>query len=146
MRLRDDAGQALVEFAFAFPLLLVLLVGIFDVGRAITASGTLNTAVREGTRYAIVHGLLSTSPSGPGSATYTAPDSDTAVTAVVERFAQGVGGPVTVRSTWPDGDANRGSTVVVEATVPFVPVLSAVFAGGGLTVTLRASSTMAIEQ
>lgn len=142
---RDSRGQALVEFALILPVLLLLLVGIFDLGRAVLASGTLTAAVREGTRYAIVHGTLSSDPSGPGSATFTPPDSDSAVTAVVASHAVGIS-DLTVRSTWPDGDALRGSRVVVSATAPFVPILSAVLLGGGLQLTLSASSTLVIGQ
>ncbi|MFH1446710.1 MAG: TadE/TadG family type IV pilus assembly protein [Chloroflexota bacterium] len=48
------SGQSLVEFALLFPLLFLLVMGLFDIGRAIFYYSTLNTAVREGTRYAIV--------------------------------------------------------------------------------------------
>ncbi len=62
----SNCGQALVETALVLPLLLLLIVGLFDVGRAIWLSNTLATAVREGTRYGVVHGALSGSPTGPG--------------------------------------------------------------------------------
>jgi Flp pilus assembly protein TadG len=142
---RAEGGQSLVEFALMLPVLLLLLVGIFDIGRAVFLSGTINEAVREGTRYAIVHGSLSAAPSGPGSTTFTAPDQDTAVTAAVLKHATGLSG-VAVQSTWPDLDAKRGSRVVVSATSPYVPALSAVFTGGGLRITLRSSSAMVIQQ
>ena len=48
-------GQALVEFALAIPLFLLLLVGIFDLGRAVFAYNTLTNAAREGARLAIVN-------------------------------------------------------------------------------------------
>lgn len=48
------SGQTLVEFALVLPLLLMLMMGLFDIGRAIFYYATLNTAVREGTRIAIV--------------------------------------------------------------------------------------------
>jgi Flp pilus assembly protein TadG len=143
---RDERGQSLVEFALILPVLLILLVGIFDVGRAVVLSGTLNSAVREATRYAIVHGALGSPRTGPGAATYTAPDIDTAVTAVVSQYATGVSSPLTVQSTWPDGNAFRGSRVVVTASTPYTPILSAAFIGGALQVTLRSSSAMVIEQ
>lgn len=44
----------MVEFAMILPLFLLILVGIFDVGRAVFASHTLNNAAREGGRQAIV--------------------------------------------------------------------------------------------
>ena len=144
--LRGDRAQALVETALVLPLLLLLIVGLFDVGRAIWLSNTLATAVREGTRYGIVHGALSASPTGPGAASYTPPDTDTTITAQVRNYASGVPNNLTVLSTWPDGNANRGSRIVVSATFPFTPILSQVFLGGGLGITLRSSSTLVIEQ
>ena len=142
----DQRGQALVETALVLPLLLLLLVGLFDVGRAIWLSNTLATAVREGSRYGVVHGALSGSPTGPGSASYTPPDSDTVITARVRSYATGVPDSLAVQSTWPDGNANRGSRIVVSASFPFTPILSQVFLGSGLSVTLRSSSTLVIEQ
>jgi Flp pilus assembly protein TadG len=143
---RRDGGQALIETALILPILVILFVGIFDIGRIILASDTLTAAVREATRYGAVHGQLSGTPSGPGSATYTPPSTDTAINTVVQRYAVGINTPLTISSTWPNGNANRRSRIVVTATTPFVPILSAAFIGGALTVTLRGSSTMVIEQ
>ena len=142
----DSFGQALVETALVLPLLLLLIVGLFDIGRAIWLGNTLATAVREGSRYGVVHGALSGSPTGPGAASYTAPDTDTAITAQVRAYATGVPNNLTVQSTWPDGNANRGSRIVVSASFPFTPILAQVFLGGGLGITLRSSSTLVIEQ
>jgi hypothetical protein len=143
---RNDRAQALVETALVLPLLLLLIVGLFDVGRAVWLSNTLATAVREGSRYGVVHGALSGSPTGPGSATYTPPDTDTAITAHVRNYAADVPGSLTVKSTWPDGNANRGSRIVVSASFPFIPILSQVFLGSGLGITLQSSSTLVIDQ
>jgi len=49
-----DIGQTLIEFVLILPLLLLLLFGLFDFGRAVIYFAILNTAVREGTRTAIV--------------------------------------------------------------------------------------------
>jgi Flp pilus assembly protein TadG len=46
--LRDMDAAALVEFAVALPLLVVLVVGIFDFGGAFNLKQELNNAVREG--------------------------------------------------------------------------------------------------
>ena len=51
---RHRSGQSLLEFALFFPILMVLVMGLFDIGRAVIYYAILNTAVREGTRYAIV--------------------------------------------------------------------------------------------
>jgi len=47
-------GQSLVEFALVFPLFFFMVTGLLDLGRAVFAYTTMNTAVREGTRFAIV--------------------------------------------------------------------------------------------
>lgn len=51
---RDRRGQSLVEFALILPILLVLLLGVFDFGRAIYAFNAVSNAAREGARTAIV--------------------------------------------------------------------------------------------
>jgi hypothetical protein len=51
---RASKGQSLVEFALVFPLFFFMVTGLLDLGRAVFAYTTMNTAVREGTRYAIV--------------------------------------------------------------------------------------------
>jgi len=51
-------GQTLVEFALILPIFLLLLVGIFDFGRAIYAYNTVNNASREGGRLAITDQTL----------------------------------------------------------------------------------------
>jgi Flp pilus assembly protein TadG len=45
-----DRGAAVVEFALVLPLLLLLVFGIIDFGRALNAQITLTQAAREGAR------------------------------------------------------------------------------------------------
>jgi hypothetical protein len=52
-RKRGQESQALIEFALISPLLLLLIFGIIDIGRAIFYYDTLNHAAREGGRAAI---------------------------------------------------------------------------------------------
>jgi Flp pilus assembly protein TadG len=47
-------GQGLVEFAIVLPLFLLLVLLIFDLGRAIYFYSAIHNAVREGARYGIV--------------------------------------------------------------------------------------------
>ena len=49
-RLRNERGASAVEFAFIVPLLIVLVVGIAEFGRAFQVDSTLNAAAREGVR------------------------------------------------------------------------------------------------
>jgi hypothetical protein len=52
---RRGRGQAMVEFALIIPIFLLLLVALFDLGRAVFAYNTLTNAAREGARMAIVN-------------------------------------------------------------------------------------------
>lgn len=55
LRRPASRGQSLVEFALIIPIFLLLLISIFDLGRAVFAYNTLTNAAREGTRMAIVN-------------------------------------------------------------------------------------------
>ncbi|MEK6227450.1 MAG: TadE/TadG family type IV pilus assembly protein [Chloroflexota bacterium] len=48
----DQAGQSLIEVAFALPLLLVLFLGLVDGARAYYYAGVVANAAREGVNYA----------------------------------------------------------------------------------------------
>jgi Flp pilus assembly protein TadG len=52
---RRQRGQALVEFSLVIPLFLLLLIALFDMGRAVFSYNTLTNAAREGARMAIVN-------------------------------------------------------------------------------------------
>ena len=51
---RAEAGQSLVEFAIVLPVLLALVIGIFEFGRAWNVYQVLTNAAREGARLAVV--------------------------------------------------------------------------------------------
>jgi Flp pilus assembly protein TadG len=57
----EEDGQALVELAFALPILLVVLLVIFDFGRAINYWNSENSLANVAARYAAVGTLPSTS-------------------------------------------------------------------------------------
>ena len=59
----DSRGQGLVEFALVFPLIVLMLFGVFDLGRAVYAYNTIGNAARQGARIAAVNQVL-TSPGG----------------------------------------------------------------------------------
>lgn len=60
---RDEAGAAVVEFAITMTMLLVLVFGIVDFGRALFTMNNLTQAVREGARLGAV------APNGMGAET-----------------------------------------------------------------------------
>ena len=47
---RDDRGAAMVEFAIVLPVLLLILMGIIEFGRAYNAQVSIQAAAREGAR------------------------------------------------------------------------------------------------
>jgi Flp pilus assembly protein TadG len=49
-RLGGERGATAVEFAMILPLLVALVIGIAEFGRAFQVSGTLSAAAREGVR------------------------------------------------------------------------------------------------
>lgn len=53
-RIAGERGQALIEFAFIAPFLLVLLLTIVDFGIALDRREVIQHAVREGARYGAV--------------------------------------------------------------------------------------------
>jgi Flp pilus assembly protein TadG len=52
---RRDTGQALVEFALVFPIAILLILAVFDVGRLVLVYNGLTNAAREGARLAVVN-------------------------------------------------------------------------------------------
>ena len=52
--LRDDHGQALVEMALVLSILLLLLTGIVEFGRVLSAQLVVSHASREGARLGVV--------------------------------------------------------------------------------------------
>lgn len=52
---RRDTGQSLVEFALLLPLLILILSGLLDLGRAYYVVVTLEDMAAEGAAYAALH-------------------------------------------------------------------------------------------
>ncbi len=81
-RLGGAEAAALIEFAVALPLLVVLVVGIFDFGGAFNLKQELNNAVREGARFA------STQPTNDLVSVQPPPPSVEAVRFLVDSYLQ----------------------------------------------------------
>lgn len=52
---RKQNGQSLAELAIVLPLLLMLLLGIFDIGNGFSTYIALSNASREGARWVSIH-------------------------------------------------------------------------------------------
>lgn len=92
-----ESGNALIEFAFVLPMLLLVVFGITEFGRALMTVNVLAAAAREGARVAAVGGdstavvtrvmdvldAANITPA-PGGITITGPDANKAITVRVE--------------------------------------------------------------
>ncbi len=67
----EDSGAELVEAAFVLPLLLMLLLGIFWMGRAYDIYETITRAAREGARYAVLPSCATCNPANQMTEIYT---------------------------------------------------------------------------
>ena len=67
-RIRDERGVALVEFALVLPLLLLLLFGMLEFGKAFNYWLDANHLANEGVRFAVVN----KNPGAPASQTLQA--------------------------------------------------------------------------
>jgi Flp pilus assembly protein TadG len=114
-----DRGTAAVEFALVLPVLLLILFGIIDFGRALNAQITLTAAAREGVRLAALG--------------YP----DAAVQARVATAAPGLSGVTAsvVQSCPEDAGAAQDAQVDVSYSFSFITPFGAIagfFGGSGL--------------
>lgn len=122
---RSQRGQAVVEFAFILPLLLLLILGITELGRMIMRTNLLTQAAREGVRAAAVGA-----------------DSSSCVTRVTDVLAPANVTPLAIDVTGPDG--NNMMSVVVTSNYTLLGSNVGWFIMPP-TVTLRGSSMMRLE-
>jgi len=52
-----SSGQAITEFGLALPILMLVVVGLFEVGRAVFIYSSVTNASREAVRYATAFGI-----------------------------------------------------------------------------------------
>ena len=120
--LRSERGQTAVEFALVAPLLIVLLLGVIQVGLAFNHYVTLTDAARAGARKAVVARFSSMSTA----------DIEQAVRDAASDLDQSQLG-VSVSSTW-----QPGSQVSVTATYPYsIDLFGVVVKSGTLATTMK---------
>lgn len=125
-------GQSLVEFALILPILLLILVVLFDLGRAVYYFSVIHNAAREGARY----GIIDNTP-GIGC---TTPDTAGIEAAVLARAVGLNVDDLTISSEC------VGSIIRVTVAYQFTPVtpLASSFLDGG-SITLQSISSMNVE-
>jgi TadE-like protein len=63
--LNGNRGQAQVEFALVIVFLMILVLSMIELVTLMHTYNTLADAAKEGVRYAVVHGVNNSTPSGP---------------------------------------------------------------------------------
>ena len=131
---RLQRGGVAVEIALVIPVLLVIVIGFIEFSRAVWALNTLEYAVQEGLRFAIVRS--SEHRTADEEATL-----ETAVTGEVENSLIGIAlSDVTVDVDIPN--SKPGSTVTVTATYQFNFLAPLLPSGAINLVNLRTTSQM----
>lgn len=132
---QNHPGQSLIEFALLIPLLLFLLLGFFDLGRAWFYRSSLTNAVREGARAGIV-----------------IPYDEIVIKNIVREYAFGLNNaaiPLTITPSVVPGEG-FSDALKIEAAFCYQPVTPGIinligtncFESGTQGITLRATSVM----
>lgn len=110
---RRERGDGLVEFALILPVLMLLIMGIVDLGRAVYAYNVVANCAREGARYGLV-----------------APTDDSGMIAAAKSAAVGLDtAQITVTVTHPSSDS-----IKVEVRYNFqvaTPLVANILSDGG---------------
>jgi hypothetical protein len=137
----SEQGQTLVEFALILPLLLLLVIGIFDFGSAFNSKNDLNFLANTAARYAEVNACAPCAPAG-----FTGPN---AIRDYVKSTADTsqLSNNRNITFTLPSGTGAVGDPLLVTACAPFAWLGGVTLPGlptGSLT--LRSSVTVRILQ
>ncbi len=135
----DESGVALVEFALVLPILLVLLFGMLDFGKAFNYWIDETHLANEGARWAVVN-------KNPGSGTlqqYIQQQADTPE--LRNGGTSSVPSSLQVCISFPDGSSEVGDPVhvAVSTTYNWLPFLGSRL--GIASTTITGSSTMRLE-
>lgn len=133
-------GQAMVEFAIAAPLVFLIILGLFDVGRLVFINNELSEAAREGARWGAVQGRAAAEFAGDDAAVSdevisritVAPNPDVALSCGARRDPENVVG---------DCDSGDLLTIDVSSSVkPITPLVGDII--GPLVLTSQAQMTI----
>jgi hypothetical protein len=144
-----QSGVAAIEMAIVTPVLLLLILGVSELGKAFFQQNTLNKSVRDAARQVSSYALLGTT----GRVLLTQDLVDDAINLVVFGNVAGLGNPQlpglavnhveVIRA-----GATEDNLVMVRADYPYIPIISPVLetfgngTGPDLRITLTASVRM----
>ncbi len=141
--MRDERGQALIETALTFPLVLLLSISVFEFGRAFQHWQVVTNAAREGARLAALPGITDEAVTSRVQAYLEAgqlPDAGAATVGIVRNDEISIGGEATASA----------STITVNYPYQFIvlqPIVQLVVSDSpaGDPITMTASATMRNE-
>jgi Flp pilus assembly protein TadG len=133
---KSSQGQALVEFALVMPLLLILVISVFEFGRAWNLHQTITDAAREGARKAVIFDNTITL--------------DSVQVAISNRIAASGFDPANAAVSFPDGfhtGTNNITSVRIEYPFrfTFLRVLIGLLAGNDGVITMATVARMRNE-
>ena len=134
----SERGQTLVEFGLIIPIVLLIMLGLFDLGRVVFINNSLSDGARDGARHASIR---------PRDADYCARVDDAIRSATRGQPLT----PYTVTFTTLDGDGNTLSTYLVCQNGANGPGLAAMVAdeqagpGDRVTVDIGANVQLALD-
>jgi Flp pilus assembly protein TadG len=146
-RKRRQRGSAMIEFTLVGIPMMFLLISIFEMSRAMWNYHTLAFAVREGTRYAVVHGAgCSTDPRNscqatvakvaqqiqnagigldPAELTLTFTSSGNSIKCTLNTCLR-------TATNWPEAPKNTpGNAIAISGSLPFQSALAMFWPGAG---------------
>ena len=134
---RHDRGQSLVEFALVLPILLILLLGILDFGRAVAAYNSVSNGARSGARVAIVDQDITAIEAAVESEAFGLPD----VTVTYDPNAEGVPACPAAGDCCP----RIGCVIEVSVSTEYIPA-TPIFSQLVGSITVSSQSQMPIER
>jgi Flp pilus assembly protein TadG len=148
----EERGAALVEFALALPLLLVVLAGIVDFGMTFQRYELLANAAREGARMATLPGYGNQATVDARVRAYVAAGLGTTTTTLSQSMPAGSVTLANTTLTVPLAGGGTKDMQMANVTVTYRhnflllgPVLSLINKTWGGTITLTATSQMRVE-
>jgi Flp pilus assembly protein TadG len=117
----NDSGSVQIETALAFMLMMTCVLGIIEFCLMTYTYSVYADSVRQGVRYATVHGSDSSNCSGPtsGCGDQTGANVVSVVTSYAKQYTAPISG-MTVQVTYPDsGGCTPPSRVIVTATYTY---------------------------
>lgn len=139
-------GAVLVESAVVLSTLLIILLGMLDLGLAVLQYNTLAEASRKLSRSAAVHGARCAPRQhmwGPTTYSGNAADGSEPAAAVKDLLVTMQKANVTLRLEWPDGDNAVGKKVTATVSTTYRPMFSWIIKRQ--TIPLSASSTIKVS-